>query len=241
MTQHKTEKNDKIYMYYNIILNNRMKYYERRYKKLQDVIAQIGGFVKTIGSITSFIVKYFNEFKILRDIRDLISSSYQKEKQFNKENSITNSEIKINNDNMKEINDNIIQSITQWKTNLTNQNNTFNPKVQEIKENENVQNLPTKNNDKEENDNKSVFTEENKKFNIFSYIAHRYTLRKTFKKYSIYNNFKNRILSDEQLIKNHLILFNIRHNREENTNIYSLKEILDDKWYLFYKETDIKY
>ena len=134
---------------------------------------------------------------------------------------------------MKEINDNIIQSITQWKTNLTNQNNTFNPKVQEIKENENVQNLPTKNNDKEENDNKSVFTEENKKFNIFSYIAHRYTLRKTFKKYSIYNNFKNRILSDEQLIKNHLILFNIRHNRESNTNIYSLKEILDDKWYLF--------
>ena len=57
MTQHKTEKNDKIYMYYNIILNNRMKYYERRYKKLQDVIAQIGGFVKIIGSITSFIVK----------------------------------------------------------------------------------------------------------------------------------------------------------------------------------------
>ena len=57
VTQHKTEKKDKIYMYYNIILNNRMKYYERRYKKLQDVIAQIGGFVKIIGSITSFIVK----------------------------------------------------------------------------------------------------------------------------------------------------------------------------------------
>ena len=230
-TQHKNPKNVNIYMYYNIILNNRMKYYERRYKKLQDIIAQIGGFVKIIGSIASFIVRYYNEFKILRDIRDLISHSYQKENGDSKNYNISNNSIiKINNDNMKEMNDiNNTQNISQLNPNINNQKNIINPKVNEVKENEIDQNLTTKNNDKEEKDNTSVFTEENKKFNIFSYIAHRYTLRKTFKKYSVFNNFKNRLLSDEQLIKNHLILFNIRHNRKPNTQIYSLKEIIDDK------------
>ena len=265
----KKEIDEDIYINFNIIFNRRIKYYKRRYRKLQDIISQIGGFIQIITGVASFIVRYYNELKILRDVRDLIAYYYnkgQKEKLV-KNNSTNETQIELTTNNFKEMKDieNKNICINESENNLAKINiNDINSEKNNIKINKNVNNINENNiivnnqikqdhnyneqkkeenilnnnirtNEiekkevKEENDEKSIFTEENRKFHICSYIAHRYTLRKAYKKYSIYNDFINRVFSVEQLIKNHIILYNLTHNRNPDTQIYSLSELLKEE------------
>ena len=60
-------------MNYNLLVNNKMKYYERNYQKLQDFISSIGGFAKFISFVASAIIKIYNEYTILKDTKSLIS------------------------------------------------------------------------------------------------------------------------------------------------------------------------
>ena len=239
------------YIYGNIFIefNKKMRFYERRYKKLQDIISQIGGFLKISSSIAHFIVKYFNELKVLGDIRDLISHYYIKENKKKLKDSNNMNETKEILQNDKEMKD--ISVTEENKKNLLT-NNTINNEIKEIKKDinininnemnrdhnyneKNIGNIPkdsiqTKINENEVNEEleeKSIFTEENKQFNFFSYVAHKYTLKKTFKKYKIYNDFISKVFSDEQMIKNHLVLYNLTHGRNPDAKIYSLSELLE--------------
>ena len=244
----KSEDNKDIYVNYDIIFNKQIKYYERRYRKLQDVISQIGGFLKIVSSVAHLIVRYYNELKILRDVRDIISHYYNKEnkEKLEKKETINETKIELNksdkemrNLNLNNENFSQLKNIENEKTetnsnkniNVNKQDHNYNEKKKEdVILNDNIRNNEKEEKEeKEENDEKSIFTEENRHFNIFSYIAHRYTLRKTFKKYSIYTKFIHKVFSDEQLIKNHIILYNVTHNKNPDTQIYSLSEMLKDE------------
>ena len=250
----KSEDDKDIYINYNIVFDKQIRYYERRYRKLQDIISQIGGFLKIVSSVAHLIVRYYNELKILRDVRDIISYYYNKENKEKLEKKETINETKIelnksnkemrnldlNNENLnqlKNINNEMTETNSNKNINVNKQDHNYNEKKKEdvilddnIRNNEKEEKKEKEEKEEnEENDEKSIFTEENKQFNIFSYIAHKYTLRKTFKKYSIYNNFINKVFSDEQLIKNHIILYNITHNKNPDTQIYSLSEMLKDE------------
>ena len=231
---------------------------------MQDIISQIGGFVNIIIGVARFIVRYYNELKILRDVRDLISHYYNKEQKEKlvKNNSTNETQIELTTNNFKEMKDIENKDIckNESKNNLTSVNiNDINSEKNNLKTNKNEININVNNQikqdhnyneqkkeenilngniitneiekkeEKEENDEKSIFTEENKKFHICSYIAYRYTLHKVYKKYSIYNDFINRVFSVEQLIKNHIILYNLTHNRNPDTQIYSLSELLKEE------------
>ena len=45
------------------------KTYERKYINLLDVFARIGGFSKIVKTIAKFLVKYYNQYKILLDAK----------------------------------------------------------------------------------------------------------------------------------------------------------------------------
>ena len=146
----------------------------------------------------------------------------------------------LNNENLnqlKNINNEMTETNSNKNINVNKQDHNYNEKKKEdvilddnIRNNEKEEKKEKEEKEEnEENDEKSIFTEENKQFNIFSYIAHKYTLRKTFKKYSIYTKFINKVFSDEQLIKNHIILYNFTHNKKPDTQIYSLSELLKDE------------
>ena len=248
----KAEEDKDIFVNYNIHFNKEIKYYERRYKKLLDVISQIGGFVKIVSSVARFIVRYYNGLKILTDVRDLISHCYneEKKKSLEKRDKANETKIELNKSDKEmgnlDLNDQSLNKLknvnnekerTNSNINVNNQikqDHNYNEKKKEdVVLDDNIRNNEEdekeKKEESEENDEKSIFTEENRQFNIFSYIAYRYTLKKTFKKYKIYDNFINKVFSDEQFIKNHIILYNLSHNKNPDTQVYSLSDMLKDE------------
>ena len=67
------EKNNKgIYVAFYFWMQNQMQYYERSYKKIINVLADIGGFGNTILFIATFINKLINKYIKILDTQDLI-------------------------------------------------------------------------------------------------------------------------------------------------------------------------
>ena len=56
-----------IYISYYLWLNNRMQHYERFYKKLQDIISDIGGFGRVIVIFASILNYLYNKYITLLD------------------------------------------------------------------------------------------------------------------------------------------------------------------------------
>ena len=77
-------------------------------------------------------------------------------------------------------------------------------------------------------DSESVFNKKNLEFNLFSFLIYKLTLGKSYSKYKIYSDFRDKILCDEQIIKNHISLYNLQHNNNPSTTIYSLRDVIND-------------
>jgi len=69
-------KKGNIYMEYSLLLNNRVNYYERIYKKLTVSLTTLGGVANTIIIIATFIKKIINQFTALKDIQTILNSSH---------------------------------------------------------------------------------------------------------------------------------------------------------------------
>ena len=85
-------------MIYYFWLNNRMHYYERAYKKVQDVISSIGGISEVIYFLSIFINYLYNNYIIIYDTKELLSSSIDEKK--NIRNNITLNTSKVNRINI---------------------------------------------------------------------------------------------------------------------------------------------
>ena len=94
-----------------------------------------------------------------------------------------------------------------------------------IKKNNSELNVIMNNN---KNDTDDVFNKENKEFNFCSFLIYKLSFYKKYKKYAIYSNFRKKIISEEQLIKNHIIIYNLITANNLNKQIYSLKEIINN-------------
>ena len=208
----------KIYLNYNILVNDRVKTYERKYNKLQDFIAEIGGFTKFISFIAQYFIRFFNEYIILRDTKKLISSLHNKELNGDKKNK----QIKINN--IIKIND--IEKNSSF-TELGENNLKLDSKSVEIFKKSNSEIILNKINNNI-NDTNSIFNEKNKQFSYCSFILYQFSCQKKNQRYKIYSNFRNKIISEEQLIKNHIIVYNLINTNNLNNQIYSLKEMINN-------------
>ena len=222
-------------MIYYFWLNNRMQYYERTYKKVQDVISSIGGISEVIYFLSIFINYLFNNYIKIYDTKELLSSSIDEKKKIR--NNITlntskvnpiniykdklnvnigeNSEKGIFNDISKDIENNII----------SHQNNnkkvSFSSKF--IDKSEKSKNGKEKNLEIVKNSKSEIN-------NFFNFLLHKFFCEKKYIYFKVYKDFRTKIISEEHLIKNHLNIYNLLRFAEEKPNFarnsYRLKDLI---------------
>ena len=80
VTSEKIEDKKDIYIGYNIWLKNTLHYYERTYKRIQDIIPNIGGTCQVVFTVAIYINNFYNKYIVLIDTEILLFSSIKKEK-----------------------------------------------------------------------------------------------------------------------------------------------------------------
>ena len=64
-----------IHMIYSLWMNNRMNYNERTYKKIQDILSEVGGVAQAIMTIALFMNNFINRYIILYDTQQLLNKA----------------------------------------------------------------------------------------------------------------------------------------------------------------------
>ena len=75
-----------IFTIYNIRLKNRLQCYDRTYKKIQDIISDIGGISEVVTAVAAFLNCFFNKYIVMVNVEKMISPYLKKETKNNKNN-----------------------------------------------------------------------------------------------------------------------------------------------------------
>ena len=224
-----------IYCIYVLWLKNSMNYYERTYKKIQDVISSIGGINQVIILIATYINSFYNQYIVLSDTESLLHSSIDKEKGNkkiyfvngkNKIKDLEKNNIKKNKEIYQNDKTNDIINKNKSENNILKSNITLN-KNYEINNNNNSKNYINNMNKKEvKKDIKKIYKDKN----FFHFILFKFPFKNKHNNFfEIYYNFRIKIISEEHLVKNYL-------------NIYNLLKAIEKKKYFrknSYKLTDL--
>ena len=229
------EGND-IFLAYIFWPKNTMNYHERIYKRIQDIISSIGGIYQFVTVIAAYLNRLYNNYVVLEDTQILIHSSINIEKNINKKNGdIRNikdlekekkgNEIK-NNSVIKKFNKNEITKI-----NNSQSNNICITSYENININDNNKNKINKTDIKENTiDKENYINDKKKKDNFFDYLYFKLSCEKKKNYFKVYNNFRIKIISEENLIKNHLNVYNllrINHKKKnQRINNYQIKDLI---------------
>ena len=232
---------NKIYTIYCFWLGNRIDYYERTYKTLQDIISSIGGFYQFIVFSAVLINRFYNSFVILFDTENLLNSSITNEKDnfFKKEKINYPKKIEEKNDkkyhksSMNKINDkgtsiersfNKILNQSNIKEKVKSNNDFSIGDIKSINRSQNIT-LPLgkPNNTKRE----SVIENISQDFsNFWQFILFKLSIGKKKKVFEIYHKFRVKLLSEEHLIRNHLniyTLLRLHKHKMRNKKRYSFQ------------------
>jgi len=207
-----------IYSVYCFFLSNNLKFYERKYKRIQDVISNIGGINQAITVIAFIINKLYNKFITLCDTENLLFSTIDLEKCIYKKDSNKFREskqkryktLKTISEKGKVVNEkqNTKSNKAINKTDLNtskNKNLTFNKdEIDKSKE---------KLNDLDNNSKiklNEIITFKSKKKKLFlHYIFFKLTFEKKNNYFKVYENLRMRMLSEHHLIRNHLNIYTL--------------------------------
>ena len=238
--------NDTYTVYY-LWLNNRKNIYERKYKRIQELISNIGGIYEFITFVSIFLNSFYNNYIILKDTDNLLNSSIYYEKNNIKKNNInTNNEKKLHDikknfhkeNDKKEVKSdlNIGKSKNKILKNITDKDisksNDF--CITDLRERNNKSKISDKaeNNKTEGNENTNI-NNFNKKTNQFwKYILFKFSINKNNNTFEVYKKFRIKIISEEHLIRNHLNIYNLLRINERKLNSkrrysYQLKDLLN--------------
>ena len=240
--------NNKFFTIYNIWLHNRLNYYERFYKRIQDVVSDIGGVNQVITIIATFINKLYSQYVILYDTEFLLFSLINSEIKIHKNNS--NNSNKLKNTKIKDLekrnlSTNIKRSYVIEKFNnkqskskdIINKNNNIsnsnNKIITNYEEDINVNNHEKKLNksyNKEDEIKKISEKDKQKNNNFWNYLLFKIYCGKKNKNFKIYNDFRVKIISEEHLIRNHLNIYNLLRISEKKIKSkkinYRLKDLM---------------
>ena len=204
-----------IYMKYSLFLNNRVSYHERIYKKLTVSLTTLGGTANSIILIASFINRIINQFTALKDIQSILNSSHVSIDEINQPKK--NIELKkISNLNPKDlesnsINKNIDKTDISSRTNLEifDKNSIISKEEKKEKQINNVEN-----NNKEDKDGKKInqsneYNNQKEKIIFWKFLIHKFSCGKKNRRLKLYEDFREKIISVENLIQINLNAHNI--------------------------------
>ena len=224
-----------IYMGYSLWMNNRMKYYERTYKRIQELLSQVGGVAESIIFIATLVNKLINKYIIITDTQELLCNYKLPIKEIKIQKTLKNASLdniefnpkKRNNDNSahekntfcSHSNDRIFE-----KNNISNKNeNKENPIYLDEKSfkfgNSNI--ITNSNNEKSDNNiNNKPINNKNEKIRFFNYFIYKLSFGKKYNNLKVYEDFREKIISVENLIKNHLHINKLLNVYDKN-NIHN--------------------
>ena len=228
--------NNEYFTTYTFWLKNIMNYNERRYKRVQDVISNIGGIYQFIIVVSICINSLFNNYIILSDTEILLNSSIYKAKTYNKIN-LESLKKKLNGETKKE---NINQPNNKRKINTEKPLN----KNEVIKNNQtysinncmtsyehiNINKIKMENELNKENQRSSLFKRRKEK-NFCNFLLYKFSSLKTDNIFQIFHDFRIKMISEEHLIKNHLDIYNLlrvtEKKRKHRRNSYEIKDLIN--------------
>jgi len=226
------EPNTGIFCIYNLWLKNRMQCFDRTYKKIQDVISEIGGIAQAITYITVFLNCLFNKYTAISNVEKIIFPYLRLEE--------ANGNAEIN----KKL-DELPKKMKKCDSN-TNLNNNYNlnSPSSEIKTTSNNNDEACINetiSNKYKNNETQIISKEDelrtyhsilirKKFNFWYYRWYKITCGKRKSYFKEYEDFRVKIISEENIIKNHLNICNLLKVNEINTinSNFLLEDLVKD-------------
>ena len=233
-----------IYMSYCLFLKNTQEYYERTYKRIQDVISNIGGINQAITIIAVYINYLYNNYIILSDTELLLHSLIHTEKTIHKKKSIElrnlqdkgkeiPKEKKINSNEMKKISthkkDNEYKNLKPKKnkteSDIINTKDLSINKLSDLNENIKKKGKRKKLERMETLKDYSRYQNQKSFLNYFCYFI-SCSKRKQF--FKVYQDFRIKIISEEHLIRNHLNIYNLLKITEKKRHIRRNSYHLDD-------------
>ena len=220
-----------IYSIYNIWLKNRLQCYDRTYKKIQDVIAEIGGLLEVVTAVTAFFNCFFNKYTIMMNVEKIISPYLKKETKNNK-NNIELSHLETNKLNKIDFEKNKVQSNININNQLTEKQNVINSNSNNnnayIEENPNkFDDTQIISNSKEIN---YVSNQKLRGFDFWSFRLYKITCGKKNNYFKLYEDFRIKIISEEHIINNHIKVCDlIKYSGINGTNKYKylLKDLIN--------------
>ena len=229
----------RVYVGYSFWLKNTMNFYERTYKKIQDILSFIGGINQVIIIIAFYINSLYNNYIVLSDTEKLLFSSIHKEKRILKKKKFKYGQLeKIKKEVKKEKQ---IKSFDK-KINTDKSNRKLSKSRNEeipfkINNNfmTNYESKDEKINSKKENnelntDSINYIDKINKGNNFWNYISFKFICKKSNNFFYVYNNFRKKIISEEHLIRNHLNIYNLikfaDKKRYFRRNSYQIKDLV---------------
>ena len=233
------EENDgnKLYLGYCFWLKNTKHYYERNYKRIQDIISNIGGIYQIITILSIYLNKLYNNYVLLNDIEKLLFNNIYQEKNIVKENIIHKNAMNKNNIKDEKV------KLEKDKLNKDDENKKYKERKNAIDNYEskmsNMHLYNTVNNNNTKYNHKSI-SEQNikdkkliydKNKNFLDFIKYKLICIKSNNNFHIYYNIRIKILSEEHLIRNHLNIYNLLKmaNKKRNfrRNSYQLKDLIE--------------
>ena len=245
------------YVGFRFYLKNMGYYYERYYEKLADLISNIGGIYTAINLIFYFINLHINKYSSLKDMQLLLDLSPNEENNGNNKPKKYN--IKINMENIKRsssYNNNLSKinisdrnkfiKIDNKEKNYSNTEITppsYNS-ITTINEKDYIDKFSgintwdsqkRKDNDNENKNTDNMSNKNMKEENFFTfwnYTLYIFTFGKKNNKFEIYDKFRSKILSEENLVENYLNIYNLlkatkkmEYFKEQNT--FKKKDLLN--------------
>jgi len=204
-----------IYMQYSLWLNNRVNFYERIYKKLSESLTTMGGTANSIILIASFINKIINQFTVLKDIQSILNSSHVSIDEINQPKKRIELK-KISNINPKNIeNNSIIKNVD--KTDISSRTNLeiFDKNSVISKEDKKEKQINNVENNNKENKNGTNINKSNEsnnheeKIKFWKFLVHKFSCGKKNHDLQLYEDFREKIISVENLIQINLNTHNI--------------------------------
>ena len=213
--------NDNILMVYNLWLKNNENYYERIYKTMADVLSSIGGVSNAIIFIAHFINKIIYQYTALKDIKTLLNSSNITIDEIDKPKK--NIQLKnYSNINLRYIENSSIKKNYE-KADISSRTNIEiidknNSRYKEEKKEKQINNSISMDKDKNIGKHFNVsykYNNQKEKITFWKFLIYKFCCGKKNLYLQFYENFREKIISVENLIQNSQKINNLLKLKEK--------------------------
>ena len=236
---------DDIYVSYSFIFKNVMIESERKYKRIQDMISEIGGFYKFAQLFAFYLNYYYNRYIVLTDTQILLSNLIKVEKGsitiqkniFEKINNLKDIEEKNEKPKEKEKSD--INSSARINNKGNKSKSIINPK-EDNSSNISISVLKSKQPESNIDRNKIknlILSNENTlktyRSSFYKFLLYQLSCDKKNKYYNVYHKFRVKIISEEHFIRSHLNIYNLlkvnakKRNANKKRFSYQIKDLMN--------------